>query len=132
MPHCQSNELFKGIYGGSSRGVFSGTIIVREDAQKTNAIQSNQSLLLTNDASIETRPQLNIWADDVKCTHGATIGQLDEEALFYLRARGLSESAARKMLIHAFSEDLVQEISLEQLKDHVLGILNTKLELLLG
>jgi len=131
-PDCQSNELFKGIYGGSSRGVFSGTIIVRPDAQKTNAIQSNKSLLLTDNASIETRPQLKIWADDVKCTHGATVGQLDEEALFYLRARGLSKSQARKVLIHAFSEDLLSDISLDALKEHVLGVMQSKLELLLS
>jgi len=131
-PNCESTELFKGIYGGKSRGVFSGTIIVRPDAQKTNAVQSNQSLLLSDESSIETRPQLKIWADDVKCTHGATIGQLDEEAMFYLQARGIKEAQARMLLTRAFALDLVEDIELEPLKDFLLDKLHSRLDSLIA
>ena len=115
-PHCESLELYKGIYGGSSQGVFSGTIIVREDAQKTNAIQSNRSILLTNDAQVNTKPQLKIWADDVKCTHGATIGQLDDEALFYIQARGVGKKEAKMMLVQAFASEIISSLDDESLK----------------
>ena len=89
-PHCPSHELYKGILAGKARAVFNGKIIVRQDAQKTDAKQTNKALLLTDDAQINTKPQLEIFADDVKCTHGAAIGQLDDDAMFYLRARGIS------------------------------------------
>ncbi|MFN8391485.1 MAG: Fe-S cluster assembly protein SufD [Bdellovibrionota bacterium] len=127
-PNCFSREVYKGIYAGQSRGVFSGTIIVRPDAQKTNAIQSNQTLLLTEDASIDTRPQLKIWADDVKCTHGATVGQLDNNALFYLRSRGISREEARNMLIHAFASDIVSYVQDAALREQLEGWLQTRLE----
>ena len=91
-PHCPSHEVYKGILAGKSRAVFNGKIIVRQDAQKTNAKQTNKALLLTDDAQVNTKPQLEIFADDVKCTHGAAIGQLDEDALFYLRARGIASA----------------------------------------
>ena len=107
-PHCASHELYKGILGGNASGVFNGKIIVRQDAQKTDAKQTNQALLLSDDATINTKPQLEIFADDVKCTHGATIGQLDEEAIFYLRARGLTFAEARDMLIHAFAGEVLE------------------------
>jgi Fe-S cluster assembly protein SufD len=116
MPHCFSREIYKGIYDDRTSGVFSGTIIVRPGAQKTNAIQSNNSILLSDDASIETKPQLKIWADDVKCTHGATVGQLDDKALFYLQARGIPVGEARKILIHAFASDVINHLSDEPLK----------------
>ncbi len=116
-PNCFSRELYKGIYDESARGVFSGTIVVRPDAQKTNAIQSNQSILLSTDASIETRPQLKIWADDVKCTHGATVGQLDEDARFYLRSRGIPEAIAKSMLLHAFAGDIIGHVSVSELRE---------------
>jgi Fe-S cluster assembly protein SufD len=103
VPLCESNQLFKGVYAGDAKGVFSGTIIVRPDAQKTNAYQSNQTLLLSPTATIDTRPQLKIWADDVKCTHGATVGQLDEKGLMYLRARGIGEAEAKRFLVQAFA-----------------------------
>lgn len=119
QPNSESHELFKGIYLGKSRGVFSGTIIVRQDAQKTNAIQNNQSLLLSDEASIETKPQLKIWADDVKCTHGATVGQLDEDAMFYLRSRGIPLEAARNMLVHAFASDVLREETNESLRAYL-------------
>lgn len=110
VPNCFSRELFKGLYAERSSGVFSGTIIVRQDAQKTNAVQSNQTLLLSPEAVVETRPQLKIFADDVKCTHGATIGQIDQAALFYLQSRGIGERDARKILLRAFAEEFVSGV----------------------
>jgi Fe-S cluster assembly protein SufD len=116
-PHCFSNELYKGILDDKARGVFNGKIMVRPDAQKTNALQSNKTLLLTNDAAIYAKPQLEIFADDVKCTHGATIGQLDDEALFYLRARGIGEDVAAAMLRYAFAIDVFEKIKIEPLRE---------------
>lgn len=110
-PSAESSEHFKGVYDAKSRGVFAGTIIVDQIAQKTNAFQSNQTLLLSPDASIETKPQLKIWADDVKCSHGATIGQLDSEAMFYLRSRGIGSEEARAFLIHAFASEVVTSVN---------------------
>lgn len=128
-PHCESNELYKGIYADASQGVFSGSIIVRQDAQKTNAIQSNRSLLLSDEASINTKPQLKIWADDVKCTHGATIGQLDEDAMFYIRSRGVSEQDAKVMLIHAFASEVISGVKIPALKEKLEELLLLKLNL---
>ena len=116
QPHCPSHEIYKGILGGKARAVFNGKIIVRQDAQKTDAKQTNRALLLSDDATINTKPQLEIFADDVKCTHGAAIGQLDEDALFYLRARGLTFQEARDMLIHAFAGDILDRVKIEPLK----------------
>ncbi|MCH7681467.1 SufD family Fe-S cluster assembly protein, partial [candidate division KSB1 bacterium] len=118
-PHCFSNELYKGILDDKARGVFNGKIIVRPDAQKTNALQSNKTLLLTDDASINAKPQLEIFADDVKCTHGATIGQLDDEAMFYLRARGIGEEMAGAMLRHAFISDVLENIKIEEVRERM-------------
>ena len=128
MPHCESLELYKGIYGDKSQGVFSGTIIVREDAQKTNAIQSNRSVLLSQDAQVNTKPQLKIWADDVKCTHGATIGQLDEEALFYIQARGVGKKEAKMMLVQAFASEIVSGVGINELKEELQSTLEKKLD----
>ena len=114
--HCPSHELYKGILGGKARAVFNGKIIVRQDAQKTDAKQTNRALLLSDDASIHTKPQLEIFADDVKCTHGATIGQLDEDAIFYLRARGLTYFEARDMLIHAFAGEILDRVKIAPLR----------------
>lgn len=119
-PDSFSREHYKGIYSGTSTGVFSGTIHVHSEAQKTNAIQSNQSLLLSPDAQVKTRPQLKIYADDVKCTHGATIGELDENAMFYLRSRGISENEAKKLLIQAFAGEVVELLPLQPLQDYVM------------
>ena len=116
-PHCASHEIYKGILGGASRAVFNGKIIVRQDAQKTDAKQTNRALLLTDGATINTKPQLEIFADDVKCTHGAAIGQLDEEAIFYLRARGLTYTEARDMLIHAFAGQVLDGVRVEPLRE---------------
>jgi Fe-S cluster assembly protein SufD len=126
-PSAESREHFKGIYSDTSRGVFSGTITVDKIAQKTNAFQSNQALLLSPTASIETRPQLKIWADDVKCTHGATVGQLDSDALFYLRSRGLSEGDAKKFLIHAFASEVLTTVRCGAVRGYVEQILNDRL-----
>jgi len=116
VPHCESDERYKGIYDDRSQGVFCGTIIVRPDAQKTNAIQNNAAVVLSDKARINAKPQLKIWADDVKCTHGATVGALDMQQLFYLRSRGVSERDAKNMLLRAFAGDVTQEIDLESLR----------------
>jgi len=116
LPHNGSHELYKGILGGRSRAVFNGKIIVRPDAQKTDAKQTNKALLLSEQAEINTKPQLEIFADDVKCTHGATIGQLDEEMVFYLRARGLGRHEARALLIQGFAGDITNRIRFEPLR----------------
>jgi Fe-S cluster assembly protein SufD len=115
-PRCGSREVYKGILADRSRGVFNGKIIVRPDAQGTDARQTNRALLLSDDARIDTTPQLEIFADDVKCTHGAAIGQLDDEALFYIRSRGLSEQAARRLLIHAFAADVVARMPIASVR----------------
>ncbi len=122
-PHCESHQRFKGVLDDRSHGVFTGRIIVREDAQKTDAKQTNQSLLLSPAASVDTRPQLEILADDVKCTHGATVGQLDDKALFYLRSRGLDEQAARSLMIYAFASERLSEIRIEPLRRRLQGVL---------
>ena len=109
-PHCASHELYKGILDGDGRAVFNGKIIVRLDAQKTDAKQSNKALLLSERAQVNTKPQLEIFADDVKCNHGATVGQFDEDALFYLRARGLGREEARRILIQAFATDVLNRV----------------------
>ncbi|MGE5813028.1 MAG: Fe-S cluster assembly protein SufD [Acidobacteriota bacterium] len=127
-PHCGSHELYKGILAGHSRAVFNGKIIVRPDAQKTDAKQTNRALLLSDTAQINTKPQLEIFADDVKCTHGAAIGQLDEEALFYLRARGLSATEARDMLIHAFAGDILNRVRIDSLRAQLEAELFTQLQ----
>jgi len=131
-PHSESREHFKGIYGGASKGVFSGTITVEKIAQKTNAFQSNQALLLSGDASIESRPQLKIWADDVKCTHGATVGQLDADALFYLRSRGIGRQEAQAFLVHAFASEVLSSVSVASVKSHIEALISKKLEAILG
>ncbi len=122
-PHCASHELYKGILDGQARGVFNGKIFVRQDAQKTDAKQTNQTLLLSDDAVINTKPQLEIFADDVKCTHGATVGQLEENQLFYLRSRGLGEEQARNLLIYAFANDIVGRIKVAPVRAQLEEIL---------
>jgi Fe-S cluster assembly protein SufD len=128
-PHCPSHELYKGILDGRSRAVFNGKIIVRPDAQKTDAKQTNKALLLTDGAQINTKPQLEIFADDVKCTHGAAIGQLDEDAMFYLRARGIAEVDARNLLIHAFANDVLTGVRIEGVRERTMHWLEEKLRL---
>ncbi len=128
VPHCPSYELYKGILAEQARGVFNGKIFVRKDAQKTDAKQTNKNLILSNEASIDTKPQLEIFANDVRCTHGATIGQLDEEALFYLRSRGIGKNKARDLLIYAFASDVLDRIRVEPLREHLHAILHKRLE----
>lgn len=119
VPHCNSNELFKFVLDDRAQGAFSGRILVREGAQKTEAYQSNKNLCASSQAHMYTKPQLEIYADDVKCSHGATVGQLDQQALFYMRTRGVSESEARLLLMFAFMSDVIDRVRLEALKDRL-------------
>jgi len=128
QPNCYSNELYKGIMDERSKGVFNGKIFVRQAAQKTNAFQSNKNILLTNDATVNTKPQLEIWADDVKCSHGCTTGQLDEDALFYLKARGIKHHTAMAMLLHAFASDVMENLENKAVQDYVEAIITERLE----
>ncbi len=125
-PHCNSNELYKGIMDDKSTGVFNGKVFVRPDAQKTNAFQSNSNILLSDDATINSKPELEIYADDVKCSHGSTTGQMDKEAIFYLRARGLGEDSARNMLMYAFASDVIDNIKVDPLKEKINTFLEKK------
>ena len=117
-PHCSSDQQFRGILDGESRGVFNGMVLVREDAQKTDAQQSNKNLLLSRKARIDAKPQLEIYADDVKCAHGATVGELDEDALFYLQSRGIGKKDAILMLTRAFAAEITQGIEIESLRKY--------------
>lgn len=116
-PHCNSNELYKGILGGKATGVFNGKVFVRPNAQKISAFQSNANVLLSDDASINSKPELEIYANDVKCSHGSTTGQLDDEAVFYLRARGLSEKTARSLMTQAFISEVVDKVERKEVRD---------------
>lgn len=127
-PNAYSNELYKGIMDDQSKGVFNGKIFVRQDAQQTNAFQSNKNILLTDDATVNTKPQLEIWADDVQCSHGCTTGQLDEDALFYLMARGIKRDSAMAMLLHAFASDVIDNLELEPLQAYIEEIISSRLE----
>lgn len=126
--HCRSHELYKSILDGKAKGVFNGKIFVRRDAQKTDAKQTNKTLLLSDDATIDTKPQLEIFADDVKCTHGATVGQLDEEQVFYLRARGIGLEQARDILTFAFASDVISRIHVEPLREQLDRMLQVRLQ----
>lgn len=125
-PNCVSHELYKTVADGSSTGVFNGKVFVHAIAQKTNAYQSNANMVLTDDASIYSKPELEIYADDVKCSHGSTTGQLDEEALFYLRSRGIGEKKARAVLLNAFLSDLVEQIGVEHLQEEIQAVIDQK------
>ena len=126
VPNCNSNELYKGVIDDQSTAVFNGKVFVRPDAQKINAFQSNGNVLMSNDASVNSKPELEIYADDVKCSHGSTTGQLDEEAVFYLRARGLSEKSARKLMISAFIGDVLDQVENEEVLDYAHGLLTER------
>lgn len=123
VPNCYSNELYKGVLFENGKGVFNGKVYVHVDAQKTNAYQSNANIMMSDNASMFTKPELEIYADDVKCSHGTTTGQFDEEALFYLRARGLSEESAKRLLVSAFTSDVMNRISIPSWKEYVLQTL---------
>jgi Fe-S cluster assembly protein SufD len=127
-PHCDSRQLYNGILDGRSRGVFHGRIIVHKDAQKTDAKQTNRNLILSDTAQIDTKPQLEIYADDVKCTHGATIGQIDENALFYLRSRGISEEASRDIIMHAFTNETLESMSVDSVKNYCYNLVTNWFE----
>jgi Fe-S cluster assembly protein SufD len=127
VAHCTSNELYKGVMDERSTGVFNGKIMVRPDAQKTLAYQSNRNVLLSSSATVHTKPQLEIFADDVKCSHGCTSGQLNEEALFYLRARGLDKDQARALLLYAFAGEITEKIELEPLRERLESIIAERL-----
>jgi Fe-S cluster assembly protein SufD len=131
-PHCTSHQLYKGILDGKSRAVFNGKIFVRHDAQKTDAMQTNKNLLLSNEARVDTKPQLEILADDVKCAHGAAVGQINEDELFYLETRGIHQDLARNLLTYGFAEEVIGKIKIEsiraQLDEAVLHRLNARLE----
>ncbi|TDN63148.1 Fe-S cluster assembly protein SufD [Paraburkholderia sp. BL10I2N1] len=122
-PHGTSREYYRGVLDGASRGVFNGRVIVHRDAQQTDTHQANHNLLLSRDAEIDTKPQLEIYADDVKCTHGATVGQLDESQLFYLRARGVEERMARALLTYAFARDIVERVRIDSLRSRLENLL---------
>jgi len=128
MPNSLSNELYKGIIDENATAVFNGKIFVRQDAQKTNAYQSNKNVLLSDSATINTKPQLEIFADDVKCSHGCTVGRLDEEALFYLRARGVGEKAAKALLLHAFAGEILDKIELKPIREYADRIISARLD----
>jgi Fe-S cluster assembly protein SufD len=125
--NCQSNEMYKGIFDDNAKGVFNGKVMVRPDSQKTNAFQSNNNLLLTDSASIDTKPQLEIYADDVACSHGCTVGQLDDDALFYLRSRGIPFKEAQAMLMYAFANDVLSNVKIPELKQKLNRIIAEKL-----
>src|SRR5688500_17169871 len=127
QPNSFSNELYKGIVEDSAKGVFNGKIFVRPNAQKTNAFQANRNILLSDKASVNTKPQLEIWADDVKCSHGCTSGQLDEEALFYLQTRGIGKDTARAMMLYAFAGELLETIKNSSLKEYIVGLISERL-----
>lgn len=118
-PHCQSNELYKGVMKDEATGVFNGKIFVRKDAQKTNAFQQNNNLMLGRKAVIDSKPQLEIFADDVKCSHGSTVGQFNAEAMFYLKSRGIGDEKAKALLIHAFAFDVTEKIPIPEVQAHI-------------
>ena len=127
QPRCNSREFYKGVLDGRARAVFNGRIIVRQDAQHTDAQQENKNLLLSRDAEVDTKPQLEIYADDVKCAHGATVGQLDDDALYYLRSRGIDAATARHVLTYAFARDVVNRMALKPIRSYVEKMLTARL-----
>ena len=126
-PNCNSNQLFKNIIDDEGKGAFAGTVLVDKDAQNTDAVQSNNNIILTKTAKMKTKPQLIIYADDVKCSHGATVGQLDENALFYMRARGIKQKDAKMLLMYAFADDVVKKMSIKSLKENTEDLIRRRL-----
>jgi Fe-S cluster assembly protein SufD len=131
-PNCESHQDYKGIFGENSTGVFNGKIVVEKDAQKTNAFQANNNILISDKATINTKPQLEIFADDVKCSHGCTIGQLDESAMFYMRSRGIPEKEAKALLMYAFSNNVLSSVKIPEIKQRITKIIANKLGVNLG
>jgi len=132
QPNCESHQDYKGIFSDNAIGVFNGKIIVEKDAQKTNAFQSNNNILVNDKATINTKPQLEIFADDVKCSHGCTIGQLDENAMFYLRSRGIPEKEAKALLMYAFSNNVLSSVKIPELKQRITKLIANKLGVNIG
>jgi len=126
-PNSVSNELYKGILMDHSTGVFNGKIFVREDAQKTNAYQNCRNVIVSKDATMNTKPQLEIWADDVKCSHGATTGQLNDEVIFYMQSRGIPREEAIRLQLRAFAEDVVSKIKIDSIHEYLEGMIIEKL-----
>ena len=131
-PHCESHQDYKGIFDDNATGVFNGKVVVEKEAQKTNAFQANNNILINDKASINTKPQLEIFADDVKCSHGCTIGQLDDSAMFYLRSRGIPEKEARALLMFAFSNNVLDSVKIPQIKNRITKIIANKLGVNIG
>ncbi len=131
-PNCESHQDYKGIFGDNSTGVFNGRVIVNREAQKTNAFQANNNILVSDKASINTKPQLEIFADDVKCSHGCTIGQLDDSAMFYMRSRGIPEKEAKALLMYAFSNNVLSSVKIPEIKQRITKIIATKLGVNIG
>lgn len=127
-PHCNSNEVYRGVLDDESTGVFNGKVFVRQDAQITNAFQQNNNILLSDNATANSKPELEIYADDVKCSHGSTTGQIDEEAIFYLQSRGISKKGALKLMINAFAKDALERISIETLHEYIDAKIEEELE----
>lgn len=127
MPECTSRQVFRGVYDDNASGAFHGKILVRKDAQHSNAFQTNNNILLTDEAKVNSKPQLEIYADDVKCSHGVTIGQLDENALFYMRSRGIELKEAKLLLMHAFSHEIVKQLRIVPLKERIDDLVDKRL-----
>ena len=131
-PNCTSHQDYKGIYGGKSVGVFNGRVLVEKEAQKTNAFQANNNVLISDKASINTKPQLEIFADDVRCSHGCTIGQLDNNALFYLRSRGIPEKEATALMMFGFANKVLTSVQNQEIKSMINKIIASKLAVKIG
>ena len=131
-PNCESHQDYKGIFGDNSTGVFNGKVVVNKEAQKTNAFQANNNILLSDKSSINTKPQLEIFADDVKCSHGCTIGQLDENAMFYLRSRGIPPKEAKALLMYAFANNVLESVKIPEMKQRIKKLIATKLGVSIG
>jgi len=131
-PNCESHQDYKGLFDDASTGVFNGKIIVEKEAQKTNAFQQNNNILIQDKATINAKPQLEIFADDVKCSHGCTIGQFDEDALFYLRSRGIAKKEARALLMYAFANTVLESVKIPELKARINKLIAKKIGVSLG
>ena len=131
-PNCESHQDYKGVFSDNAVGVFNGKVVVEKEAQKTNAFQANNNLLVNDKATINTKPQLEIFADDVKCSHGCTIGQLDENAMFYLQTRGIPEKEAKALLMYAFANNVLESVKIPQLKKNINKLVAKKLGVNIG
>ncbi len=131
-PNCESHQDYQGIFGDSSTGVFNGKVLVNKEAQKTNAFQANNNILLSDKATINTKPQLEIFADDVKCSHGCTIGQLDDSAIFYMQSRGIPEKEAKALLMYAFGNSVLSSVKIPEIKQRITNIIAKKLGISIG